>query len=142
MPKLEIKRKLTLSRQEAADRLIALGRALADDSSEVELSSGGDKLKLSVGSTVEWELEIEIDGTETKLEIELKWRDDTDGGQADQTEEASAGAPPPHDAANHENPQLEPTKRNQRLGARGVLPPQVESANLARSTGTIASSDR
>lgn len=93
MPKLEIKRKLTLSRQEAADRLIALGRALADDRSEVELSSGGDKLKLSVGSTVEWELEIEIDGTETELEIELKWRDDTDGGRADQTEEASAGEP-------------------------------------------------
>ena len=96
MPKLEIKRKLTLSRQEAAERLIALGRALADDSSEVELSSGGDKLKLSVGSTVEWELEIEIDGTETELEIELKWRDDTDGEPADQTgqaEESSAAAP-------------------------------------------------
>ena len=27
-----------------------------------------------------------------KLEIELKWRDDTDGEQADKTEEASAGA--------------------------------------------------
>jgi amphi-Trp domain-containing protein len=89
MPKLEIKRKLTLSRQEAADRLVALGRALADDSSEVELSSGGDKLKLSVGSTVEWELEIEIDGNETELEIELKWRDNTD---AEQAEDASAAA--------------------------------------------------
>jgi amphi-Trp domain-containing protein len=93
MPKLEIKRKLTLSRQEAADRLVALGRALADDSSEVELSSGGDKLKLSVGSTVEWELEIEIDGNETELEIELKWRDDTDAEQAEQAEDASAASP-------------------------------------------------
>ena len=89
MPNLEIKRKLTLSRQEAADRLVALGRALAD-SSEVELSSGGDKLKLSVGSSVEWELEIEIDGNETELEIELKWRDDTD---VEQAEDAPAARP-------------------------------------------------
>ena len=93
MPKFEIKRKLTLSRQEAADRLVALGRALADDSSEVELSSGGDKLKLSVGSTVEWELEIEIDGNETELEIELKWRDNTDAEQAEDASTARRGRP-------------------------------------------------
>ena len=82
MPNLEIKRKLTLSRQEAADRLVALGRALADGS-EVELSAGGDKLELSVGSTVEWELEIEIDGDETELEVELKWRDEPKAEQAE-----------------------------------------------------------
>ena len=89
MPNLEIKRKLTLSREEAAERLVALGRALAD-SSDVELSSGGDKLKLSVGSSVEWELEIEIDGSETELEIELKWHDDTD---VDEVEDAPAAKP-------------------------------------------------
>jgi amphi-Trp domain-containing protein len=81
MAKLEIERKLTLSRQEAADRLMAIGRALGEGS-DVELSSGGDKLKLSVGARIEWELEIEIDGNETELEIELKWRDDTSGEDA------------------------------------------------------------
>jgi amphi-Trp domain-containing protein len=75
MPKVEIERTLTLSRREVSDRLVQLGRALADGP-EIELSSSGDKLKLTVGSKIEWELEIEIDGDQTELEIELKWRDD------------------------------------------------------------------
>ena len=75
MPNVEFKRKARLSRQEVADRLIALGNALASGS-EIELSSGGDTLKLGVASAVNWELEIEIDGDETELEIEIKWTDD------------------------------------------------------------------
>ena len=75
MPSIEIKRKATLSRQEVADRLIALGNALAEGS-EVELSSGGDSIKVEVASEVRWELEIEIDGDETEIEIELKWTDE------------------------------------------------------------------
>ena len=75
MPSIEIKRKATLSRQEVADRLIALGNALAEGS-EVELSSGGDSIKVEVAGEVRWELEIEIDGDETEIEIELKWTDE------------------------------------------------------------------
>ena len=75
MPNVEFKRKARLSRQEVADRLIALGNALASGS-EIELSSGGDTLKLGVAGHVNWELEIEIDGDETELEIEIKWTDD------------------------------------------------------------------
>jgi len=75
VPSIEIKRKATLSRQEVADRLIALGNALAEGS-EVELSSGGDSIKVEVASEVRWELEIEIDGDETEIEIELKWTDE------------------------------------------------------------------
>ena len=78
MPKVEFKRKTRLSRQEVADRLIALGNALASGS-EIELSSGEDTLKLGVASHVNWELEIEIDGDETELEIEIKWTDDPSG---------------------------------------------------------------
>ena len=59
-----------LSRQEVADRLIALGNALASGS-EIELSAGGDTLKLGVASHVDWELELEIDGDETELEMEI-----------------------------------------------------------------------
>lgn len=71
MPKLEIKRKSELSRQEVADRLIALGQALASGS-EVELGSGGDSIEISVPEQVRWELEIEVDGNE----VEIHWRDD------------------------------------------------------------------
>ena len=64
MPKVEFKRKTRLSRQEAADRLIALGNALSSGS-EIELGTGEDTLKLGVASHLNWELEIEI-----------KWTDD------------------------------------------------------------------
>ena len=75
MPKVEFKRKTRLSRQEAADRLIALGNALSSGS-EIELGAGEDTLKLGVAAHLNWELEIEIDGDETELEIEIKWTDD------------------------------------------------------------------
>ena len=75
MPNVEFKRKARLSRQEVADRLIALGNALAEGS-EIELSSGGDTLKIGVAGQLNWELEVEIDGDETEIEIELKWTDD------------------------------------------------------------------
>ena len=87
MPNVEFKRKARLSRREVADRLIALGNALASGS-EIELSSGGDTLKLGVAGHVNWELEIEIDGDETELEIEIKWTDDP----SDDAEPAAAPA--------------------------------------------------
>jgi amphi-Trp domain-containing protein len=75
VPNVEFKRKARLSRQEVADRLVSLGNALAEGS-EIELKSGGDTLKIGVASRLDWGLEIEIDGEETELEIELKWTDD------------------------------------------------------------------
>ncbi len=74
MPKLEIKKKAELSRKEVAERLIALGRALANDS-EVELGSSGESITVVVADQVRWELEIEVDGDETEIEIEISWRD-------------------------------------------------------------------
>jgi len=93
VPSIEIKRKATLSRQEVADRLIALGNALAEGS-EVELSSGGDSIKVEVPGEVRWELEIEIDGDETEIEIELKW---TDEPKPARTQAAEPAAPPAAD---------------------------------------------
>ena len=102
MPNVEIKRKTRLSRQEAAERLIALGNALATGS-EVELSAGSDTIKIGVAGTVDWELEIEVDGDETELEIEIKWKDDPAGKDADESpaeqspaaDEAEIPAPAP-----------------------------------------------
>ncbi|MEV8194920.1 amphi-Trp domain-containing protein [Rhodococcus pyridinivorans] len=70
MPKLEIKQKAELSRKQASERLIALGRALATGS-EVELDSGGDTISLVVADRLEWELEIEVDGDQVEIEVEF-----------------------------------------------------------------------
>ena len=74
VPKIEITRKTTLTRQQVAERLIAWGTALASGA-DVELESGDDSIKITVADEVQWELEIEVDGDETEIEIELKWRD-------------------------------------------------------------------
>ncbi|MBW0273788.1 hypothetical protein ATM97_31235 [Nocardia sp. MH4] len=90
MPKLEIKRKSELSRKEASERLIAIGKALAGES-EVEFGSDGDSIEVEVADRVSWEFEIEVDGTETEIEIEIKWRDEP--------VESAPAAPPPSRAA-------------------------------------------
>jgi amphi-Trp domain-containing protein len=97
VPNIEFKSKARLSRQEVADRLIALGNALASGS-EIELSSGSDTLKLGVAGHVNWELEIEIDGDETELEIEIKWTDDP-SRNAEPNAAPATGDPAPAPAA-------------------------------------------
>ena len=67
-----------LSRQEVAESIDCPRNALASGS-EIELSAGGDTLKLGVASHVDRELELEIDGDETELEMEIKWTDDPSG---------------------------------------------------------------
>lgn len=74
MAKLEFKRVSEISRKEVAERIIALGHALASGS-EVEMGSGGDSISIVVADRVRWELEIEVDGNETEIEIEISWRD-------------------------------------------------------------------
>ena len=85
MPKLEIKKSATLSRKQASERLIALGRALADGS-EVELGAAGDSITVEVAKQVRFELEVEVDGDETEIEIEISWRDNG-------TEDTAVSAP-------------------------------------------------
>ena len=97
MPKVEFKRKTRLSREEAADPLIALGNALSSGS-EIELGTGEDTLKLGVAAYLNWELEIEIDGDETELEIEIKWTDDPSVDEPDATP-ATTPNPAPAPAA-------------------------------------------
>jgi amphi-Trp domain-containing protein len=69
---VEIKRKIRLSRKQAGDRLIALGKALAGASTS-ELDFDGDSIRFTVADELEWEFELEVDGDEMELEIELKW---------------------------------------------------------------------
>jgi amphi-Trp domain-containing protein len=74
MPDVEIKRKVRLSREEAGQRLIALGTALTGGS-KAQLDLDGGSMRFTVADQVEWEFELEVDGDETELEIELKWSD-------------------------------------------------------------------
>jgi amphi-Trp domain-containing protein len=72
MADVEIKRKIRLSRQQAGERLVALGKALVDGATS-ELEYGGDSVRFTVADQVSWEFELEVDGDEMELEIELKW---------------------------------------------------------------------
>ncbi|MCP2275930.1 amphi-Trp domain-containing protein [Nocardia amikacinitolerans] len=93
MPKLEIKRKSELSRQEVSERLIAIGTALASGA-ELTLGSGDDSVEIGVAERVRWELEIEVDGAETEIEIEISWRDDPSGQSETETPSESEPAVP------------------------------------------------
>jgi len=72
MADVEIKRKIRLSRKQAGERLITLGKALVDGATS-ELEIGGDSIRFTVADQVEWEFELEVDGDEMELEIELNW---------------------------------------------------------------------
>jgi amphi-Trp domain-containing protein len=82
MADLEIKRKIRLSREQAGERLIALGKALTGGSAS-ELDLDGDSIRFTVADEVDWEFELEVDGDEMELEIELKWSHATHTAVAD-----------------------------------------------------------
>jgi len=69
---LELERKESLSRAEAAKRLSAFAEALAAGD-KVELDLGGTSLTLHVGDEVRTEFEVEVKGDEIEVELELTW---------------------------------------------------------------------
>ncbi len=72
MSDMKVERKESLTRQQAADKLSALARALAEGG-EVDLELGGTTVSLRVPGEVRSEFEVEVDGDEFELELELKW---------------------------------------------------------------------
>jgi amphi-Trp domain-containing protein len=74
MADVEIKRKVRLSRKQAGERLIAVGKALVGGSKS-ELEFDGESIHFTVADQVNWEFELEVEGDEIELEIELKWSD-------------------------------------------------------------------
>jgi amphi-Trp domain-containing protein len=64
----KFKHKVTLSREEAANRIRAIGEAVAAGG-EVTLELNGQRAAASMPDTLTLELEVE----ENELEIELKW---------------------------------------------------------------------
>jgi amphi-Trp domain-containing protein len=72
MDLLEISEKERVGRKEAATRLRALATALAGDD-DVGYDHGGLQFKVHVPDEVDFKLEIELQGSEWELEVELKW---------------------------------------------------------------------
>lgn len=72
MKDLKFEQKRSLSRQEAADQLMALAEALREGG-EAELDLGAGTLSLRLPDDLSSEVEVEIGDGEVELEIELKW---------------------------------------------------------------------
>ena len=72
MELLEIERKETLRREEAAERLHALADMLARHN-DVEFDRGGMHFTLRVPDELRLKVELEVGDDETELEIELTW---------------------------------------------------------------------
>jgi amphi-Trp domain-containing protein len=72
MELLEIERKETLRREEAAKRLHAFADALSRHNA-VEFERGGMRFTLKVPDQIELKVELEVEDDETELEIQLSW---------------------------------------------------------------------
>lgn len=72
MSDMELKRKESLTRQEAANWLAALAIALAHGG-QAQVDLGGTTVRLHVPEDVHSDFGMEIDGEEVELDIELKW---------------------------------------------------------------------
>ena len=69
---IEIEKKETLGREEAANRLRALADMLARNN-DVEFEQGGMKINVHVPDEVHLKVELEVETEERELEIELTW---------------------------------------------------------------------
>jgi amphi-Trp domain-containing protein len=72
MSSIELKRKESLNRQDAANWLAALAIALAHGG-QAQVDLGGTTVRLNVPDDVRTAFEVEIHGEELELDIELKW---------------------------------------------------------------------
>jgi amphi-Trp domain-containing protein len=69
---LELKRKSTMSREAAAQRLREIADELGSEN-DIVLERDGARLVAKVPDEVTLKLEFEVEGDETEFEIELKW---------------------------------------------------------------------
>lgn len=96
MADMKVELKQSLTRQQAADRLSALARALAEGG-KVDLELGETSVTLRVPEEVRTEFEVEVEGDELELELELKWstaREESPAIAADETEQLQPRAIP------------------------------------------------
>lgn len=88
MSDLELERKESMTRAEAAKRLSAFAAALASGD-KIELDLGGTSVSMHVADHVRTEFEVQVDGDEIEVEIELSWstsgRERSGGHQRDES---------------------------------------------------------
>jgi amphi-Trp domain-containing protein len=94
------KEKLSVSRREAADRVMAFGRSLADGR-PAQLTVNGETVALEMADPVRLELEVKVDDQGGEVEVELKWSSlsgvgvglsKAESGDVDTSQEAATGA--------------------------------------------------
>jgi len=69
---VEFESKVRISREQAGERLIALGKSLIGGARS-NLEQEGHSIHFNIADDVDWEFELNIDGDDVELEIELKW---------------------------------------------------------------------
>jgi amphi-Trp domain-containing protein len=72
MASFEVEKRDRVTRDEAATRLRRIANLLSGEEA-VEFERGDMKFKIELPPEVEMKVEIELDGEENELEIELKW---------------------------------------------------------------------
>ena len=72
MAEVEFESKVRISREQAGERLIALGKSLIGGARS-NLEQEGHSIHFNIADDIDWEFELNIDGDEVELEIELKW---------------------------------------------------------------------
>jgi amphi-Trp domain-containing protein len=97
MSDMKVELKESLTRQQVADRLSALARAIAEGG-KVDLELGEATVTLRVPDNLRTEFEVEVEGDELELELEFKWsrttRAEASPGVADKTEQPQPQAIP------------------------------------------------
>lgn len=88
MSDVTVEHKETLSREQAAEWLHVLSRAL-HKGGEVELPLGsaegsGSTVSLRLPDELQAEFEVEVDGHEVQIEVELTWRTDRGNDSGDE----------------------------------------------------------
>lgn len=74
MSDVKHKEALTVTRQEAGDRLLAIAESLTEGTT-LNLSIGGQQVSYQIPDSVTIELEADAEGDRGELEVKLKWRE-------------------------------------------------------------------
>jgi len=72
MPDVKVERKSSMTRAEAAEWIADVGKALSGEGT-VSIRLADTTVDVKVPEHVRFEAELEVDGDEVELEIELKW---------------------------------------------------------------------
>ena len=72
MSDVKVEHKVVMTRAEVAQWVADVGKALSGDGT-VSLRLGESAVELKIPDHVRFEAELEVDGDEVELEIELKW---------------------------------------------------------------------